>query len=164
ELREVDGNQLVLPKDEALFGIRGWKDSSHHADGLEEGQIPHELDRSCLAEAAHEVDGTALDVANGDGDRRSLHCLRVHGRQIILKLLNRLACRLNLPDQGERGLAVGSHENALVEILVVPDLDLEDILWANDVVLLVWSRRRSLRRGGGRSGRLGLREHRGGGQ
>src|SRR5215831_6373735 len=79
ELREVDGNQLVLPEDEALFGIRGGGNSADDADGLKEAQVPHELNRSRFAETAHEVDGTTLDVANDDGDRRSLHCLRVDG-------------------------------------------------------------------------------------
>src|SRR5215813_7014536 len=79
ELREVDGDQLVLAKDEALFGIRGGGNSADDADGLEEAQVTHELDRSRFAETAHEVDGTALDVADDDGDRRSLHCLRIDG-------------------------------------------------------------------------------------
>ena len=54
----------------------------------------------------------------------------------VLELLHRLAAGLDLADQGKGDLAVGPDEDDLVQVLVVPDLDLEDIRRADHVGLV----------------------------
>ncbi len=98
---------------------------------------------SGLAEASDEIHGPAPNLLHDDGDDRALDGLLVDVGEMVLQLLNTLARHADLADERQRGATVGSHENGLVEILVAPDLDLENVLRADDVVLV-----RLLGRGG----------------
>src|ERR1700730_4693927 len=135
QLGEVDWDLLVLPEHEAPLRIGARRDSPHQRYRLEEGQIPCELHGAGLAEAAHKVNGPALDFLDDNGDGGALDRLGIDGGQVILELLHGLARCLDLAHEGERRLSVRSHEDDLVQILVVPDLHLEDAFRTDDEVL-----------------------------
>src|SRR5712692_3252879 len=106
ELGEIDGDLFVLSQHEPFFRIGGRRDSPDQGHRLENRQLARQLHHAWLPEPAYEVHRPALDLADDDGDRGALDRLRIDGGEVVLELLHALARRLNLTDQGERGLPV----------------------------------------------------------
>src|SRR5207249_9397949 len=105
-------------------------------DRLEQRQAAGQLLDGRLGEAADEVHGAALDLLDDDGDVGSLHGGGVKLGQGLLEPPHRLAACRNLADQREGDLAVGPDEHDLVQVLVVPYLDLENVRGPDHVRLV----------------------------
>src|SRR6266446_1597106 len=145
ETVEVDRDPLVPTEEKALLGVRVRDDASHDGDRLQQRELSRELHHARFAKTSDEVNGPALDLLDHDRDHRALDGLLVDVGEVVLELLHRLAGDADLPDQREGGAAVGPHKHHLVEILVTPDLDLEDVLGTDDVVLVLLDRAWRLR-------------------
>src|SRR4030095_3622720 len=133
---EVDRNTLVATKDESLLGVGVRRYASREGDRLQEGELAGQLHEPGLPETADEIHRPAPNLLHDHGDDRPPHSLLVHVGEMILQLLDALARYADFTHEGQGRTPIGSHEYGLVQILVAPDLDLEDVFGPDDVVLV----------------------------